>query len=165
MKQDERHDAVLRLLRHNARLSTAEMAVRLELTAAEVTAAVAELEQAGVILGYQALVNEEKLGPVPVRALIEVEIRPERDGGFDHVAHRISKFPEVETVYLISGRCDLQLLVVGESLQEVAFFVASKLAPLEGVRSTATHFLLKRYKEAGVALHEDEVYERLKVVP
>lgn len=165
MSPTEKNDAILRLLRRHARMSSREIAARLQLDAEEVEACIAAMEQNGTIMGYRAVINEDVLEQRPVRAIIEVEIQPEREGGFDNVAHSISRFPEVQAVYLVSGRSDLRLEVVGESLQHVATFVASKLASQEGVKATTTHFLLKKYKEAGVQLHEEEHYERLKVVP
>ena len=156
---------ILRLMQRNARISSQECAARLQTTADTVERLIAEMEQDRTILGYSTLVNEEQLSDNGVRALIEVEVQPERDGGFDRVARTISRFPEVQAVYLVSGQYDLRLEVIGDSLQEVALFVSSKLAPLEGVKATASHFLLKKYKEAGFSLHEEEDYERLKVVP
>lgn len=156
---------ILRLLRQNARMRPEELADRLMVPAAEVERLIRELEADGTILGYYTLVDEERFEDAKVQAIIEVEVQPERDSGFDHVAMMISRFPEVRAVYLVSGGYDLRLEVAGESLQEVAFFVARKLACLEGVKGTATHFMLKKYKEAGFLLHEDEKYERLKIVP
>jgi DNA-binding Lrp family transcriptional regulator len=156
---------ILGLLRQNARLTSAQIAERLELTAAQVEQVIERCEAASVIRGYYTLIDDEALGQQKVRALIEVCVQPERDGGFDPVARRLAKFPEVTDVILVSGSYDLQLLVEGQDLQEVAHFVASKLAPLEGVQSTRTHFLLKKYKEAGFQYEEDEDYERLKVSP
>jgi DNA-binding Lrp family transcriptional regulator len=157
--------SILRLLRQNGRMSAAEMADRLEATPAAVEDAIARMERDGVIMGYSVVVDEDKMTNGEVRAIIEVEVQPERDGGFDHVAMAIARFPEVHSVYLVSGRYDLRLEVVGQSLQDVARFVASKLASQDGVKATATHFILKKYKEAGVELREDVPYERLKVVP
>jgi DNA-binding Lrp family transcriptional regulator len=156
---------ILRLLRQNARMRVSEIAERLLLPAAEVECLQTAMEEDGTIMGYHTVVREEELDDAKVQAIIEVEVQPERDSGFDRVALLISKFPEVRTVYLVSGRYDLRLEVAGESLQDVAFFVASKLACIEGVKATATHFLLKKYKEAGFLLEEDEEYERLKIVP
>ncbi len=156
---------ILRLLRKNARMSCREIAERLQIDQAAAEAAIKELENDRTITGYSVLVNEEKVANPPVRALIEVDVIPERDGGFDYVARRISKFPEVISVQLLSGSYDLSLEVVGTSLQEVAYFVASKLSAMEGVKATRTHFLLKKYKQAGFVLQEEEGYERLKVVP
>ena len=165
MDKDKARTEILRLLQKNARVAEGELADRLGLAPAEVADLIRDLEREGVIMGYYSLINEEKLPAPPVRALIEVEVQPQRDGGFDRVAWTISRFPEVKTVYLVSGLYDLRLEVVGASLQEVASFVASKLAPLDGVKATVTHFLLRKYKEAGFQFHEDETYERLKVVP
>jgi len=165
MKKTELRRQILHVLQRNARLSNAAVAERLKASRATVAKAVKEMEKDGTIIGYYTLINETILDPGTVRAIIEVEVQPERDGGFDHIAQRLGKFPEVETVHLVSGRYDLRLEVVGDSLNEVASFVASKLAPLNGVKSTVTHFLLKKYKEAGFRLQEDETYERLKVVP
>ena len=142
-----------------------EMADRLSVPSDAVREAVRQLEEDGTIMGYHALVNEDTLDRPLVSAIIEVEVQPDRDDGFDRVAHTISRFSEVETVYLVSGQYDLRLHVIGESLQQVAAFVASKLAPLEGVKGTATHFLLKKYKEAGFSFVEDERHERLQITP
>ena len=165
MKKDAIRQAVIALLQKTARLTDRQIADRLGIPAAKVGAEIAAMEAAGIILGYHAMVNEEKWNHGEVRAMIELEIQPERDGGYDSVAQSICRFPEVRTVYLISGQRDLRLEVVGKSLREVASFVASKLAPLPGVRSTATHFFLKTYKEYGFTPQKEEVYERLKVAP
>jgi len=165
MATEELNAKILRLLRRSARMSVAEMAARLDACAEAVAEAIVEMEADGTIMGYSAVINADRLPQQEVRAIIEVEVQPRRDGGFDTVAMRLSKFPEVHSVYLVSGRCDLRLEVVGTSLQDIGSFVASKLASQEGVKATATHFLLKKYKEAGVRLQEDEQYERLKVVP
>ena len=100
-----------------------------------------------------------------VKAIIEVKVRPEREGGFDKIARRLSKFPQVSSLYLMSGGFDLMLEIKGSTLQEVAEFVSSKLAAMDGVLSTSTHFLLKKYKEAGKLMEEEEYSERLKIVP
>jgi DNA-binding Lrp family transcriptional regulator len=165
MSQDEIRSAIIELLQKKARLTDQQIADRLGITAAVVAAEVAAMEAEGIILGYHVMVNEEKWNHGEVRAMIELEIQPERDGGYDSVAQSICRFPEVRTVYLISGQRDLRLEVVGKSLREIASFVASKLAPLPGVRSTATHFFLKTYKEYGFTPEKDQVYERLPVAP
>lgn len=156
---------ILKLLEDNARMPAAEIADRLNLAPKQVEEIIHALEAAGAILGYHALITADFQGESGVRAIIEVEVQPERDGGFDHVAKTISKFEEVVSVFLVSGRYDLRLEVIGETLQEVASFVASKLAPLDGVQATATHFMLKKYKDAGFILEKDEEYERLKITP
>lgn len=157
--------SILRLLRQNGRMAAAEIADRLQSTVALVESTIAHMERDGLIMGYSVVVDEDKITNGEVRAIIEVEVQPERDGGFDHVAMAIGRFPEVHSVYLVSGRYDLRLEVVGQSLQDVARFVASKLASQDGVKATATHFILKKYKEAGVELREEVPYERLKIVP
>jgi DNA-binding Lrp family transcriptional regulator len=118
-----------------------------------------------VILGYHAILNEEKLGLDQVRALIEVKITPERGGGFDRLAERIAKYREVRSCYLMSGGYDLLVMVEGTSLREVARFVAEKLATIQGVLSTATHFMLKTYKDHGVLMTHEVNEERLSVAP
>jgi len=164
-KQDVRKE-ILALLETNARMAAQEIADRLAIPVETVEQLVLEMETDRTILGYHTLIREEDAPEDrQVRAIIEVSVQPERDGGFDRVALRISRFPEVHTVYLVSGQSDLRIEVSGASMREVAGFVASKLAPINGVKSTATHFLLKKYKEAGVVLEEEEDYERLKIVP
>ena len=118
-----------------------------------------------VVKGYTAIINEEALENAAVKAIIEVKVSPSREGGFDPVARRISKFPEVSEVYLVSGGYDLRLVVKGRDLNEVASFVARKLSTIDGVISTGTHFMLKKYKESGKILQDEEDYERLKVSP
>ena len=159
----EKKEKLLSLLRENARYTADELAERSGLSAAEVTAEVAELERQGVLRGYTAILNENALADRPVKALIEVRVAPRRDGGFDQVARRIAKFPEVSDVALISGGFDLLLTVQGRTLQEVAGFVASKLATIDGVMSTSTGFILRKYKESGRIMESDEDYERLKI--
>jgi DNA-binding Lrp family transcriptional regulator len=118
-----------------------------------------------VILGYRTVLNEEKLGVERVRAVIEVKITPERGGGFDRLAERIAKYKEVNSCYLISGAYDLLVVLEGSSLREVATFVSEKLATIQGVLSTATHFMLKPYKEQGVLMSHEHNEERLAVSP
>lgn len=157
-------EKIISILRNNARMSVEDVAVQLNVTANEVAAAVKEMENDGVIRGYTAIVSDDAPGAEKrVKALIEVKVTPNRDGGFDRVARRIAKFPEVTDLCLLSGGYDLQLTVEGESLQQVANFVAAKLATIEGVISTSTGFQLKKYKESGVIMQSDEEYERLKV--
>jgi DNA-binding Lrp family transcriptional regulator len=156
---------IIDLLRENARISIAEMAARLDCDKAAAEAAIHELEQENIICGYKAIVNEDFIEDSKVKAIIEVKVTPQRDGGFDKVAKRISKFPEVVDVYLVSGNYDLKLEVHGNSLQDIASFVSAKLSTIDGVISTATLFLLKKYKESGKIFESDEEYERLKVTP
>ena len=155
---------ILSLLRADARMSVAELASRLGAAEADVAAALADMEKSGIIRGYTAIVSDEAPGSEQrVKAVIEVKVTPNRDGGFDRVARRIAKFPEVTDVFLLSGSYDLLLTVEGDSLQQVANFVAAKLATIEGVISTSTGFQLKKYKESGIIMQSDEEYERLKV--
>jgi len=155
----------LKLLRENAALRPSQLAALLNMTEAEVTARIKAYEADGVILGYRTVLNEEKLGVDLVRAVIEVKITPERGGGFDRLAERIAKYREVISCYLMSGSYDLLVLVEGNSLREVATFVSEKLATIQGVLSTATHFLLKPYKEQGVLITPERHVEQLPVTP
>lgn len=158
-------EPLLKLLRENASLKPAQLAAMLGVPEAEVAARIKAYEADHVILGYRTVVNEEKLGVESVRAVIEVKITPERGGGFDRLAERIAKYPEVESCYLMSGGYDLLVMVEGDSLREVATFVSEKLATIQGVISTATHFILKPYKEQGVLMRHDVNEDRLAVAP
>lgn len=157
-------DKIIAILRGNARTSLENIAAELNCNTADVAATIDEMEKSGVIRGYTAIVTDEAPGSeTRVKALIEVKVTPNRDGGFDRVARRIAKFPEVTDLCLLSGSYDLQLTVEGNSLQQVANFVSAKLATIDGVISTATAFQLKRYKESGMIMQSDEEYERLKI--
>lgn len=158
-------DELLSLLKKNGRETPENLAKQLGTTPAQVAKRIAAYEEKGIIRGYQAVVNEDALDTRHVTAVIEVKVTPEREGGFDLVARRISKFPEVDSVYLMSGAFDLLLFVSGQDLKEVAFFVSEKLATIKGVVSTATHFMLKTYKDHGVLMARPEETERLKVSP
>ena len=156
---------ILNLLNEDARMSLNDLALRTGATPEQVKEAIAALENEGVIRGYQVILNEKDLGVSKVRALIEVKVTPRREGGFDQVAQRIARYPEVTDLYLISGGFDLLLMVEGDSLQDVASFVSAKLSTIDGVISTSTGFMLKKYKESGRIMQNDEEYERLKVCP
>jgi DNA-binding Lrp family transcriptional regulator len=158
-------DKILPLLRKNARASIPELAKAAGLSEAEVSARLTKLEQDGVVLGYQAIVDPEKTASERVTAVIEVKITPERDGGFNKMAERIAKFPEVQGCYLMSGGYDLMVVVEGPTLHQVAGFVSEKLSTMKGVISTATHFRLRAYKENGVELKHEAGPERLAVAP
>ncbi len=158
-------DPLLKLLTSNASLSTTEMAALLGITEPEVRNRLRELTAEQVILGYRAVLNEEKLGRDLVRAVIEVKITPERGGGFDKLAERIAKYAEVRSCHLMSGGYDLLVEVEGSNLREVATFVSEKLSTIQGVLSTATHFVLRAYKEQGVLMKHEAVEERLAVTP
>jgi DNA-binding Lrp family transcriptional regulator len=161
VKEEEKE--ILRILEGNARQSDAEIARMTGMTAPEVKEIIADLERRGIIRRYKAVINYEKAGVELVQALIDVNVTPERDTGYDSIAKRISRFPEVKSVRLVSGEYDLLVLVTGKTMQEVAYFVAEKIAPLEQVRNTLTHFLLKTYKENGEIYSDEEQGKRLAV--
>jgi DNA-binding Lrp family transcriptional regulator len=158
-------EQILKLLHENATLKPAQMAAMLNLSEAEVMARIKAAEEQQLILGYHAVLNEDKLGVEMVRAVIEVKITPERGGGFDRLAERIAKYDEVRSCYLMSGGYDLLVVVEGDNLRQVATFVSEKLATIQGVVSTATHFMLKPYKEQGVLMKRESNEERLPVTP
>ncbi len=158
-------DELLKILQANALEPHGNIARMLNIPAAEVAARIADYEKRGVIRGYQAILNEDQLDLDKVTAVIEVKVTPQREGGFDTIAQRISRFPEVSSAYLMSGAYDLLLFVEGRTLREVAAFVSERLAPLEGVISTSTHFMLKTYKRLGVLMHQEASDERLTVTP
>ncbi len=142
---------ILNLLKNNAKLSSEDIAKVLKCKASSVKSDIKKLEKNKVILGYKAIVNEDKVkGLKPVRAIVEVKVTPKRNLGFDYIAERIYRFPEVKTCYLVSGTYELLLMLEGEDIRKVSQFIAEKLAPLEGVKGTVTHFFLKKYKEEGV---------------
>ncbi len=154
-------EEILQLLQDNARLSVSDIAAMTRRDEAEVRDIIKRLEDDGVILKYAAIVNPDKVAKTKerVRAEIEIQVTPEREHGFDAIADRIYRYPQVKSLYLMSGGYDLKVVIEGESLQEVAFFVARKLSTLEGVKSTKTHFMLKVYKENDV-LYVDEKKDR-----
>lgn len=156
---------VLEVLEKDARLTPKDIAGQTGLGEEEVRSFVKEMETRGIIKGYKTVVDWEKYGDESVYAIIEVQLSPERNVGYDAVAERISKFPEVVTCMLISGDHDLHLLIKGKTMKEVAFFVAEKIAPLSQVNHTATHFLLRRYKNEGEILFEKESDTRLVIHP
>ncbi|MDN5347479.1 MAG: hypothetical protein PWP65_1043 [Clostridia bacterium] len=156
---------ILTLLQENSKLTSKEIAIMLGLTPEEVAREIADMEKEKVILGYTTLINWEKAGVENVSALIDVKVIPQRDVGFDEIASRIYRYPEVKSVFLISGSYDLSVLVEGRNLKEVASFVSRKLATLEHVQSTTTHFILKRYKQDGVVFDEQEDGRRQVVQP
>jgi len=157
-------DALLDLLKQNARESDATLAKMLNTTVEDVRARIAALEASGVIRAYQAVVNTDIIEEHnDVCAVIELRVRPEREGGFDRIAQRIGSFPEVVSMFLMSGAYDLLLFVNGRNLQEVAGFVSGKLAPIDGVLSTSTHFMLKTYKDQGVLMSGEEDDQRLQI--
>ena len=141
---------LLDILEQNAKLTTAEVAAMTGLTEKEAADAVAAYERDRVILGYKAMVNWEKTDKDFVTAMIEVKLVPQRDKGFDSIAERIYKYPQVKACWLMSGSYDLTVMIEGKHLKEVALFVSEKLAVIDGVQSTATHFVLKKYKDGNI---------------
>ena len=157
---------VLRLLIEGGHLTTTQMAQVAGLSEAEVNRHLEQLKQEKVFLGWRPVLDLSREDAAAVRAVIEVKITPERGGGFNRLADRLSRFPEVESCYLMSGAYDLLIFVTGPSLQKVAGFVSEKLSTLEGVLSTSTHFMLRSYKEGGYLIDAGpESSERLKVSP
>lgn len=150
---------LLQLLENDCTLTHAQLASMSGLTEAEVAAAIRKYEEDRIILGYKAIVDWDRTDRESVTALIEVNVTPQRGEGFDRVAQRIYQYDEVESVYLMSGSFDLTVIISGRSLKEVALFVGEKLAPLEDVTGTATHFILKKYKEKHLIFQKQEVQE------
>lgn len=153
------------LLHEDCRYTPEKIAVLLGVEAAEVKKAIAEMEKAGVVVKYAAVVNREKTGEDFVDALIEVKVTPQKALGFDAIAEEIYRFPEVKNVYLMSGGYDLCVMIEGRTLREVANFVSEKLSVMDTVISTATHFILKTYKKDGIVLDEGEQAKRIAVQP
>lgn len=157
---------ILEILEQNAKATPEQISVMIDKPVAEVRRIVKQAEKDGTILKYKAVINWPKLEQQDVWALIEVRVTPQRGVGFDAIAERIYQFPEVYSAYLVSGTYDLSILVRGRNMQEISTFVAEKLAPLEQVQSTVTHFLLKRYKEYGETFHvAREATRRLPITP
>ncbi len=153
-------DKLLKLLDTDARMSAEQLAVMLGLSKAEVEERLSTLEKAGVVRGYKALIDWDKTDREYVTAVIDLQIAPSKDRGFDAVAEAIMAFDEVESLKLMSGGYDLSVTITGRSFRDVAMFVAKRLSPLDGVLSTATHFVLKTYKEKGVLFVDGDVDER-----
>jgi len=155
-------EEILDLLRQNARLSAEDIAAMTKKTVEEVKAIIKKLENDGIILKYAAIVNPEKDAVAKDRVLaeIQIQVQPQREHGFDAIADRIYRFPQVRSLYLMSGGYDLKVVIEGDNLREVAMFVSEKLSTLEGVRSTKTSFILKKYKENDIVYVEDETDRR-----
>jgi len=162
---DEFKMKILDLLKEDARLSTETIATMLDASESAVKTAINEMEADHVIVKYATVVNWSKIDDEKVTALIEVQITPERGRGFEGIAERIYVYPEVKSVYLMSGAYDLLVEVEGKNLKEVASFVSNKLSPIESVLSTKTHFILKKYKQDGIIFEEYEDDHRLLISP
>lgn len=143
-------EKLLNLLANDATLTPAELAVMLSKEEGDIKNMIRQLEKEGVILGYQAVIDWDKTDKETVTALIEVKVMPQRDDGFDKIAQKLQNYPEIKSLYLMSGGFDFTVLIEGKTMKEVAYFVARKLAPIEYVTATATHFVLKTYKYNGV---------------
>ena len=149
-------EKLLRLLNANARLTDAQLAAMLDCTEEEIKKKLTALEREGIVRGYKTVIDWEKAGEEHLTALIELRVTPQPDRGFEEIAEQVSRFDEVESVYLMSGGYDLAVTVRGRSFRDIAFFVAKRLSTLDSVISTATHFVLRRYKDQGVAFNREK---------
>ncbi|MGN0308574.1 MAG: Lrp/AsnC family transcriptional regulator [Lachnospiraceae bacterium] len=158
-------EKILQIVEKNSRIDLKELAIILGVEEADIVTEMEKMEAEGIICGYHTLINWEKTSVDKVNALIEVRVTPQRGQGFDNIAERIYKYPEVTAVYLMSGGYDLLVFLEGKSLREVSAFVSDKLSTLETVLSTATHFILKKYKDHGTILSKKRVDEREMFTP
>lgn len=156
---------VLAAIDKNSKISAADLAVMLGTTEDEITSVIKEMEDETIICGYPTLINWDKVQCERVTALIEVKVTPQRGLGFDKIAERIYQFDQVQSVYLMSGGFDLTVIITGKTMKEVASFVSEKLAPMDAILSTATHFVLKKYKEHGLPLVQTKHDERMLITP
>ena len=156
---------ILRDIEKNSRVNLGELAVRLGVEEVDVANEMAEMEKERIICGYHTLIDWDRAGVEMVTALIEVRVTPQRDRGFDRIAERIYNYPEVYAVYLISGSYDLLVTLEGKTLKEVSRFVSERLSPIDEVLSTATHFILKKYKDHGTIMVPKKGSERMLVTP
>lgn len=156
---------ILKYLETDSRINLGELAVMLGTKEAVVANEVAQMEKEQIICGYHTLIDWDKTGRETVNALIEVKVTPQRDRGFDRIAERIYNYPEVSAVYLISGGYDLLVALDGKTLREVSAFVSERLSSIEGVLSTATHFILKKYKDHGTIMGKKSKAERMLMIP
>lgn len=153
-------ERLLKILEENARLSVEELAVMLNETPEAVASAMDDYVKKGIIRGYKTLVDWDAAGADRVKAVIELRVRPKKSRGFDEIASAIAEMPEVQSVLLMSGAYDLQLIISGHSFQQIASFVAKRLSSMDDVLSTATHFVLRTYKKDGVVYSDEEIDER-----
>lgn len=155
---------LLNLIEHNAKLTIEEIAEELNASVNDVVNVIADLESKKIICGYNTIINWDKITEEKCNALIEVKVTPQRGTGFDRIAERISRFEEVDSIYLMSGGYDFMVIVNGKSMKEVSSFVFNKLATIEYVNSTATHFVLKKYKDHGIQIQDKLVDKRTNVL-
>jgi len=158
-------EQILAIIEKNSRIDLGELAILMGVPEIDVVNELQKMEEEGIICGYHTLIDWEKTSIDKVTALIEVRVTPQRGEGFDKIAERIYKYPEVTSLYLISGGYDLLITLEGKSIKEISNFVSDKLSPLESVLSTATHFILKKYKDHGTILTKKSKDERIKVTP
>lgn len=158
-------EKILGCIEQNSKIQVADLAIMFGVNEVDVANEIAEMERERIICGYNTLIDWSKTGEEKVTALIEVRVTPQRELGFDIIAERIYNYPEVRSVYLISGAYDLLVILEGKSLREIAEFVNEKLASLDTVLSTATHFILKKYKDYGTVLGKVSKDERMKITP
>lgn len=163
-KGEEIMEILLEMLEKDARLTPEQIAIMTQKDEGDIKAAIDAYEKEGVILGYKALVNWEKTEREYISAIIELKVTPQRDRGFERIAEKIYNYPEVKDLYLMSGAYDFQVIIEGKTLREVARFVAERLAPIDGVISTATHFVLKKYKDNGCIFKAPEKDERVNTI-
>ncbi|NLP33817.1 MAG: Lrp/AsnC family transcriptional regulator [Clostridiales bacterium] len=158
-------DKILETIDKNSKVSAEDLAIILGTTEVEVVNAIKEMEEEAIICGYPTLINWDKVRRERVTALIEVKVAPQRGLGFDKIAERIYRFDEVQSVYLMSGGFDLTVIIAGKTMKDVASFVSEKLAPMDAILSTSTHFVLKKYKEHGLPLIQKRQDERMLISP
>lgn len=158
-------EKILAVIEKNSRIDLNDLAIMLGVTEAEVANEIADMEKEQIICGYHTLINWDNTSDEKVTALIEVKVTPQRGLGFDKIAERMYNYPDVRAVYLMSGGFDFTVIIEEKTMKEVAQFVTDKLAPLEAVRGTATHFILKKYKDHGTVLAENNKDERMLVTP
>jgi DNA-binding Lrp family transcriptional regulator len=158
---DEKDLLILQILEDNSRLSRDEMALMAELEPGEIETRIAALEEARIIRNYTAVIDWEKAVNGEVAAIIDLKVNPERDYGYDRIAERISRFRQVKSLRLVTGVYDFQLLVTGRNMQEIARFVSEYIAPMDRIRETATHIIMRTYKEYGHSFMDRETKERI----
>jgi DNA-binding Lrp family transcriptional regulator len=162
---DAKEKEILKILERDAKATPSKIATMIGISEEEVADKIKKFEDEGIIVQYKTLIDWEKTGEEVVYAFIDVKVTPERDVGFDAVAKRIYKFPEVHSLYLLSGTYDLSVVVEGKNMKEIAYFVAEKLATLDHVQGTVSHFVLKKYKVDGKVLEPEEEDKRLAITP